>query len=100
MTDLGRVVPENGGRVQFKLSASNENSASYSLSLCAEQRQWLGGCKLDAESGAVEMNVSTDAPGWLCDFARAVARGLHRQGKLGKWPRRVTRWRAETRRGE
>jgi hypothetical protein len=88
--------PAQGGQFELRLEHSDSERVRYSLALATPEGEWLGSAVIKREGGAVDMQLASDAPGWLGEAARAALRTVWRERQrpdAPPWPRRLTRWR-------
>jgi hypothetical protein len=93
------VQPDQGGRLQAKLVASDLTSATYELSVSDPNTSFEGRAVIGEANGEVSFDAwqGNGAPSaWLVDGVRALLRSAWQRRRSGQsWPRRLTRWRPE-----
>ena len=91
--------PRHGGRVRFDLQESTPTSATYRVTLFAQEATHDGVARLCAETGEVSLLPGeSEPPAWLIKAALPFAKQLlngHRADPEAAWPRRVLRWRGQ-----
>lgn len=92
MTDLGKVAPRHGGRIQLKLVDGDERAAQYDVTLSFGESVVTRRVRVAAD-GTVSGWPTDVEPAWLGEYAVAVLRLTARQRVGPTWPRRTTRWR-------
>jgi hypothetical protein len=92
------VRPDNGGRLELKLTKASDSTAHYTLSVFMPDAEVRASVVVDSQGGASDISEwrGGPPPAWLETLARALLRSVLRsKGSDGEWPRRVTRWRPE-----
>ena len=95
MRGLASQPPSSGGRVGLRLAEIAEAEVVYHLTLAHPRGECEGSLTIDVADGGVTLQLDCDAPTWLRDLARSLARGAWRNRERQAWPRRITRWRPD-----
>ncbi len=86
--------PEHGGRVLFVLAAHDETKAEYRVTLLANEHEYVATMNFTTDGDTTVGAWSEPPPEWLEKSVRGFTRQLKlKQRELGKWPRRLLRWR-------
>ena len=90
-------IPNHGARVRFDFVQGDEAEARYRVQLLVGDAVHEGEVTIgDGGRDVVIDAIEPSAPEWLTGVVRSFARqiGVGRKKDDGRWPRRVTRWRA------
>ncbi|HEY6080052.1 MAG TPA: hypothetical protein VIW29_14660 [Polyangiaceae bacterium] len=103
--------PDNGGKIELKLTNSSAESATYAATLQTPQAIFETAVQVGPAAGPGQVGFGawraqpaaeppTGAqeapPSWLLADARAALKAALRTSQSeGRWPRRITRWRSE-----
>lgn len=101
---------EHGGRIELRLAGSSAESATYAATLLTSQARFETAVQVGPTAGSGQVAFGAwralaaaeppvplaDAPPpWLIADARAALKAALRTSQSeGRWPRRITRWRA------
>jgi hypothetical protein len=93
------------GRIELRLkpATSATRAVEYAVELHAGPDHWQTWAAVGHAAGDVEfgdwVGPGEGPPRWLCDMTRSVLRSVWRAHRdevpEPRWPRRITRWRAE-----
>lgn len=103
MTGLGGVSPIDGVRVSLDLTESTSGRAVYTTSIrwtnsdSREAMEASGRATVTTEPVAVTFDALDQAPEAAVEFTRTLLRTIARSVQDARWPRRITRWRDESR---
>jgi len=88
--------PANGGRISLTLRDVG-TEVVYDVTLYLPDGEVLGVAEVSLASGQSEVRWDGEAPAWLARYVGPLLRQLWTKRREGgpRWPRRVTRWRAE-----
>ncbi len=95
------MTPENGGKIELKLSQTGGDRAEYAVLLQTAEHRWRASVWVGASLGKSQVEFGPwvgEAPGeppaWLTEDARAALKAALRTSQAGgPWPRRLARWR-------
>lgn len=103
MTGLGGVSPIDGVRVSLDLAESTARGALYTAGIrwtnseSGEAMDVTGRATVTTEPLAVTFDGLDVAPEAAVEFTRTLLRTIARSVQDARWPRRITRWRDESR---
>lgn len=95
------MTPENGGRIELRLEQATADHAEYAAHLQTSHGSWRAPARVGPSAphvvfGSWQSASSPEPPEWLAADARAALKAALRTSQTeGRWPRRLTRWRAE-----
>jgi hypothetical protein len=97
------MTPKNGGKIELRLGPATADSAEYDARLQTAAGSFRASVRVGKSAGSKHVDfgpwtseVASEPPDWLTADARAALKAALRTSQSeGRWPRRITRWRAE-----
>jgi hypothetical protein len=94
-----RLLPSEPRQLESAVESADRLGVSYSVACQGAEHDWQLEAILTGSDGQVSMNPMGEqqaAPEWVLKLVKGLLRALWRRHQEdGRYPRRITRWRAE-----